>query len=103
MALSDDLGQTTPANQVKVINPVADTCINNNCMFFNFSTNTCAMEECVILNPPAAVHQNIGRKCNICGGTFSTFVGSSDCICPGCISDIRRAIAQSHPEGSCGE
>lgn len=102
MAISDQLGQTIPKNQLEVIQPVADVCMNTSCMFFNLGTNTCALEECLFLNPPAAVHQTITRRCDICGGTMSVFVGSATSTCPTCAANIRRAISQMHPQGSCG-
>lgn len=100
LALTDQLGQTTPQNQVEVIQPVADVCMNASCMFFNLSTNTCALEECLFLNPPAAVHLSITRKCDVCGGAMTVFVGSASSVCPSCASNIRRAIQLMHSPGS---
>lgn len=103
MAISDQLGQTTPQNQVEVIQPVADVCMNTSCIFFNLATNTCALEECLFLNPPAVVHQTITRRCDVCGGNMVVFVGSASSVCPSCAANIRRAISMMHPQGSCGD
>lgn len=100
LALTDQLGQTTPQNQVEVIQPVADVCVNASCMFFNLATNTCALEECLLLNPPAVVHQTIIRKCDVCGGNMSVFAGSASSVCPSCAGNIRRAIQLMHSPGS---
>lgn len=81
-----------------VILPEAELCPNNKCKFFNIASSKCSLAECRYV-VPEVVTAVISRRCQICGGTFSTDAVGIDCICSTCVTNIKDAIAKKHYPG----